>query len=68
MKLAILMPAYNKGECIFDNISTTVNTLNEIGIDHEVVVVNDGSTDNTHQEVFRASKKFSSSLTSARMT
>jgi len=58
MKISVLMPVYNKGQCIFDSVSTTVKTLNELGIDHEVVIMNDGSTDNTYEEAVKASKKF----------
>ena len=58
MKVSVLMPAYNKGQCIFESIFITVNTLSKLGVDHEVVVINDGSSDDTYEEALRASKKF----------
>lgn len=48
------MPAYNEGACIFENISMTRKVLGEAGIEAEIVAVDDGSSDNTIDEIKRA--------------
>ena len=50
------MPAYNEGAHIFKNIATTRRVLNEAGVDAEIIVVDDGSTDNTREEIERAAR------------
>lgn len=58
MKISIIMPAYNEGPRIYDNIVETVRTMEELGLNHELIVVDDGSKDNTHQEANRAASRF----------
>lgn len=48
------MPAYNEGACIYDNITTTVDVLSTAGLAFEIVVVDDGSSDDTLAEIERA--------------
>ena len=57
-KISVIMPAYNEGRRIFNNIEETVRTLEEFGCTYEVIVVNDGSKDNTAQEIMRAQDSF----------
>jgi glycosyltransferase involved in cell wall biosynthesis len=57
-ELSVLMPAYNKGACIFESISLTIKTLKDLGIDHELIVINDGSGDQTCEECKKAMEKF----------
>jgi len=45
------MPAYNEGSKIRKNISESWEAFKEIGIPFEIVVVNDGSKDNTEEEI-----------------
>jgi glycosyltransferase involved in cell wall biosynthesis len=45
--LSILMPAYNEANSIAENVCETVNTMHALGIDFEIVVVDDGSLDGT---------------------
>ena len=52
--ISIIMPAFNEGACIYDNISTTAGVLREAGLSCEIVVVDDGSGDNTLDEIERA--------------
>jgi glycosyltransferase involved in cell wall biosynthesis len=52
------MPAYNEGPRIFDNIVETVRTMEGICSSYELIVVDDGSKDNTHQEAQRAASHF----------
>lgn len=55
MKLSIIVPVYNEGA----NISKILHMLNgvEFGIPYEIIVVNDGSTDSTHSELIKTSKR-----------
>lgn len=48
------MPAYNEGAQIFNNIQETVKTFEEFGCRYEIIVVDDGSRDNTYEEARRA--------------
>ena len=47
MKLSIVMPAYNEEGSITETVTTLYNTLLKYKLDHEIVVVNDNSKDNT---------------------
>ena len=46
--LSILMPAYNEANSIAENVCETVETMRALGIDFEIVVIDDGSLDGTH--------------------
>jgi glycosyltransferase involved in cell wall biosynthesis len=54
-KISVIVPAYNEGSHIYDSLSETIETLDKLARDYEIVVVDDGSTDNTHAEAARAS-------------
>jgi len=58
LEISIIMPAYNEGPRIYDNISETVRTMEGMGQSYELIVVDDGSKDNTYQEVQRAAASF----------
>jgi glycosyltransferase involved in cell wall biosynthesis len=45
--LSILMPAYNEAGSIAENACETVETMHALGIDFEIVVIDDGSLDGT---------------------
>lgn len=47
MKLSIVLPAYNEEGSIKETINTLYTKLNEENINHEILVVNDNSKDNT---------------------
>jgi glycosyltransferase involved in cell wall biosynthesis len=55
MKLSIIIPAYNEGKHIFKNLNNLRKHLDilkkEGNIDYEIILVSDGSTDNTYEEV-----------------
>jgi len=53
MKLSIVIPAYNEEESIGETINAIETALDTIKIEHEIVVVNDNSKDNT-LEVLKA--------------
>lgn len=52
--LSIVVPAYNEGEHIYDNLMTIDKALKAFVSDYEIIAVNDGSRDNTGAEVARA--------------
>ena len=53
---SLIVPAYNEGNNIFHNLEVMENTLLEIlpDGDFEIIPVNDGSKDNTAEEIRRA--------------
>ena len=52
--LSIVVPAYNEGEHIYDNLMIIDKALSAFTSDFEIIAVNDGSSDNTGDEVKRA--------------
>ena len=56
--ISVIMPAHNEGRSIFDNIKETVKTFEEFECDFEIIVVDDGSQDNTYSEILRAAAAF----------
>lgn len=49
MKLSVVIPAYNEEESLPETIRTLYSTLKNENIDHEILVTNDNSKDNTLQ-------------------
>lgn len=47
MKLSILIPAYNEQESLPETLHSIYNAMANAGISHELLVVNDNSTDDT---------------------
>lgn len=47
MKLSVIIPAYNEEQSIVSTVERVRETLSRCGIDGEILVVNDGSTDAT---------------------
>lgn len=57
MKLSIVIPAYNEADNLPDTLLDLYTTLTEFGIDHELLVVNDNSTDSTEETIALLSLK-----------
>lgn len=55
-KLSLIMPAYNEGERIFENLQAAVAQVAPLAEQVEVIAVNDGSSDDTWQEICRAAQ------------
>ena len=55
--LSIVVPAYNEGEHIYENLNIIDKSISRITPDYEIVAVNDGSKDNTGAEVARAASE-----------
>lgn len=53
-KIAVVIPAYNEGSVIRGVIRDVNKTLKDSGYEFEVIVVNDGSKDNTADEARKA--------------
>lgn len=47
--LSILMPAYNETQGLKGTVHETVETLEQCGLEYEVLIVDDGSTDETYE-------------------
>ena len=56
--ISVVLPCYNEGEMIYDNIKKTVEIIQTITERFEIVCVNDGSEDNTEAELLKAEKKY----------
>lgn len=54
--ISIIVPAYNEGKFIFKTIKEIEKTMENLGLDYEVIVVDDGSKDNTYEEARKAAK------------
>lgn len=50
-KFSILIPAYNESKNIVFAIKETINVLESLGSDYEVIIIDDGSDDNTYDAV-----------------
>jgi len=60
MKLSIVIPAYNEEESITETIDALEKALNEIKIEHETLIVNDNSKDNTELVLQNLCQKYPS--------
>lgn len=47
MKLSVVIPAHNEQDCLYGTVSALVKTLQKENIHHEVLIVNDNSSDDT---------------------
>lgn len=56
-RLSVVMPAYNEGQVIYSNLIETDKVLRNMSEDFEIIVVNDGSSDDTLNMAKHASLK-----------
>jgi dolichol-phosphate mannosyltransferase len=47
VKLSVVIPAHNEVDSVGATVTSTVEELEQAGIDHEILVINDASTDGT---------------------
>ena len=52
-ELAVVMPVYNESECIGDVIESWLQVLSDLTVDFQLIVLNDGSRDNTAEVLDR---------------
>jgi glycosyltransferase involved in cell wall biosynthesis len=57
VSLSVVMPLYNEGPRISANVDQTMSVLRMLG-PFEMILVNDGSSDNSGEEIGRLSKKY----------
>ena len=50
-ELSVILPVYNEGKIIRSNLEKVNDYLQTLGLEYEIVVVNDGSTDDTLKQV-----------------
>ncbi len=50
-ELSIILPAFNEALVIKENLKTIEHKLNGLKLDYEIIVVNDGSSDNTLEKL-----------------
>lgn len=55
-KLSVVIPAYNESACIYNNTLKTIEIMERFVERFEIIVVNDGSIDNTKSEIERVMK------------
>jgi len=53
-KLSVIVPAHNEEERIVEFLQDALSSLDALGFDYEVVVVDDGSTDRTRERAISA--------------
>ena len=56
--LSVFFPAYNEQDNIVKLTKTIVNVLEEIGNEYEVIIVNDGSSDNTGEVAEELARRY----------
>ena len=56
--LSVFFPAYNEQDNIVKLTKTIVNVLEEIGDEYEVIIVNDGSSDNTGEVAEELARRY----------
>lgn len=59
-KISVIMPAYNEGLHIYDNIKDVVYLFQKIGYPFEIIIVDDASTDNTFDQAKKTQADFNS--------
>jgi glycosyltransferase involved in cell wall biosynthesis len=64
--LSVVMPLHNEGAWITSNVEQTMAVLRMLG-PFEMILVDDGSSDNSGEEVARLSEKFSGEVVSLRL-
>jgi glycosyltransferase involved in cell wall biosynthesis len=50
-ELSVVMPAYNNGHVVEEAVSRVDAALKQMGVDYELIVVDDGSVDDTRRKV-----------------
>lgn len=55
--ISIIIPCLNYENLIFNNLEKIVDKINLLKLKYEIIVINDGSTDNTQNEILRFMKK-----------
>lgn len=62
MKLSVIIPAYNESKVIARTIEETIDVIKELNCKYEIIVVDDGSVDNTSEIVDSIAKSDNKNL------
>lgn len=54
--ISVAIPVYNEGKQIYENINVIYKIMTEYNINHEFILIDDGSRDNTWEELQRLSR------------
>lgn len=57
MELTVIIPAYNEGKAIFQNLLQTAEVVRSFSASWELIAVDDGSTDETYAEATKAAAR-----------
>jgi glycosyltransferase involved in cell wall biosynthesis len=57
-KISIVMPAYNEGSRIASSIEETVRVFDSFGYPWELIVMDDGSSDDTYERAYALTSKY----------
>src|SRR3990170_3721098 len=55
--ISVLMPAKDEGHHIYENLVETARVFEDLGYPFEIVLIDDGSSDNTFEEALRAASE-----------
>ena len=64
--ISVVMPLYNEGANITSNVGQTLGVLRLLG-PFEIILVNDGSSDNSGEEIARLAEKFPGEIVSLQL-
>jgi len=59
-KITVIMPAYNESDVIVRNVNETIRTFDSFRVNYEIIIIDDGSTDETWNKIRELESKFSS--------
>jgi glycosyltransferase involved in cell wall biosynthesis len=65
--VSVVMPLYNEGARITSNVNQTMSVLRMLG-SFEIILVNDGSSDNSEEEIRRLSENFPEEVVSLQLS
>ena len=57
--ISVIIPAHNEGKIIYKMVLETSKVLDELGRKYEIIIVDDGSTDDTPMAVEQVAREFS---------
>ncbi len=58
MDISIVIPVFNSAKIIGSTVSETCSELEKLGIDYEIILVNDGSKDNSWQVLMELQREY----------
>lgn len=58
MRFSLVLPVYNEAKILEDSVDKVRKTLDDIDVDYEIIIAEDGSTDGTDKIAARLAKKY----------